>query len=69
MSNEIQKDDVTIPGGLGSVLINGRNNEIVRDEVANNGKIISWTLTLKPIINEPPTIEDIEYGKNRRCNF
>lgn len=43
MSNDIQKDEYYLPGGLGSVLVNGRRREIIEMLAKKDG---STTLTI-----------------------
>jgi hypothetical protein len=50
--NQIQKDDITLPGGLGSVIINGNEGEITQMFKSNEG---ATTLTIIPkkVIDDP----------------
>ena len=64
MSNEIQKDDVILPGGLGSVTIGstGQAHQVTAIENKSDGSVtITLGAVVQKYLDKKANIEDAEY--------
>jgi hypothetical protein len=60
---ELQKDDITLPGGLGSAIIDGKVYDVVEKTREDHGawQFASTKLTMRPVQPNEQKTEDAEY--------
>lgn len=60
---ELQKDDITLPGGLGSAIIDGKVYDVVEKVIEDHGtfQFASTRLTMRPVQPHEQKTEDAEF--------